>query len=179
MMGLPCSSPYAPFSTVYTLPMFSISLEKGTGIVTSVPSDSPDDYMSLMDLKNKAEWRAKLGIKDEWIMPFEVVPIIDIPGWGDRAAETVCKQLKVASAKDAEKLAQAKGEVYLKGFTDGVMTVEAWKGQKVKDVKPLIRDELIAKGLALKYAEPENKVAFYPDPMARPKACPTAFLDQP
>jgi len=25
----------------------------GTGIVTSVPSDSPDDYAALRDLKNK------------------------------------------------------------------------------------------------------------------------------
>lgn len=158
MMGLPLSSPYAPFPTVYTLPMTTISMEKGTGIVTSVPSDSPDDYQSLMDLKKKPEWRAKLGIKDEWIMPFEVVPIIDIPGFGDRAAETICKELKIQSQKDQENLAKAKAEVYLKGFTDGVMVVEEWKGQKVKDVKPIIRQKLLDENLGLKYAEPENKV---------------------
>ncbi len=28
-------------------------MTKGTGIVTSVPSDSPDDYATLRDLKNK------------------------------------------------------------------------------------------------------------------------------
>ena len=31
--------------------MLSILMTKGTGIVTSVPSDSPDDYASLRDLK--------------------------------------------------------------------------------------------------------------------------------
>lgn len=31
--------------------MLTIKEDKGTGIVTSVPSDSPDDYAALMDLK--------------------------------------------------------------------------------------------------------------------------------
>lgn len=47
-------------------------------------------------------------------MPFEVVPIIDIPGYGDKAAQLVCEQLKVQSQNDTAKLAEAKGMVYLK-----------------------------------------------------------------
>jgi leucyl-tRNA synthetase len=30
--------------------MHSIKMDKGTGIVTSVPSDSPDDWATLRDL---------------------------------------------------------------------------------------------------------------------------------
>jgi leucyl-tRNA synthetase len=26
-------------------------------------------------------------VADEWVMPFEVIPIIDIPGFGDMAAQ--------------------------------------------------------------------------------------------
>ncbi len=37
--------------------MLTIKEDKGTGIVTSVPSDSPDDYAALRDLKNKAPLR--------------------------------------------------------------------------------------------------------------------------
>jgi leucyl-tRNA synthetase len=33
--------------------MLSIKMDKGTGIVTSVPSDSPDDYATITDLKKK------------------------------------------------------------------------------------------------------------------------------
>lgn len=69
--------------------MLNILLDKGTGVVTSVPSDAPDDYMALHDLKSKPAFRAKLGVKDEWVMPFEVVPIINIPELGDNAAEKV------------------------------------------------------------------------------------------
>lgn len=35
------------------MPMLSATLEKGTGVVTSVPSDSPDDYAVITDIKNK------------------------------------------------------------------------------------------------------------------------------
>jgi len=31
--------------------------DKGTGVVTSVPSDSPDDWAALRDLKNKQPFR--------------------------------------------------------------------------------------------------------------------------
>jgi hypothetical protein len=47
-------------------------------------------------------------------MPFEVVPIIDIPGYGDKAAQLVCEQLKIQSQNDTAKLTEAKGMVYLK-----------------------------------------------------------------
>ena len=37
--------------------MMNISMHKGTGLVTSVPSDSPDDFAALTDLKVKKALR--------------------------------------------------------------------------------------------------------------------------
>jgi len=48
------------------------------------------------------------------------IAIIDIPGYGDLAAKTVCEELKIQSQNDREKLADAKDRVYLKGFYEGV-----------------------------------------------------------
>jgi leucyl-tRNA synthetase len=53
IMGLQLKAPLTSNAAVYALPMLTIKEDKGTGIVTSVPSDSPDDYAALMDLKNK------------------------------------------------------------------------------------------------------------------------------
>ena len=54
----------------------TISMGKGTGVVTSVPSDAPDDYVALKELKDKPLWREKFGLTAEMVEPFEVVPII-------------------------------------------------------------------------------------------------------
>ena len=45
--------------------MLSISMSKGTGIVTSVPSDSPDDYAVMMELQKKKAFREKFCLTDE------------------------------------------------------------------------------------------------------------------
>ncbi|KAG0496450.1 hypothetical protein HPP92_001141 [Vanilla planifolia] len=158
LIGLPLKAPLAFSEVIYALPMLTILTEKGTGIVTSVPSDSPDDYMALRDLKSKEALRTKFGVKDEWVLPFEVIPIIHIPEFGDKSAEKVCHDLKIKSQNDKEKLAEAKRLTYLKGFTDGKMLVGQFKGKKVNEIKSLIKTLLIEKGQAVTYSEPEKKV---------------------
>jgi len=50
LLGIGLKAPLTSYDVVYSLPMMSISMDKGTGIVTSVPSDAPDDYAALRDL---------------------------------------------------------------------------------------------------------------------------------
>lgn len=158
LMGLPLSAPNATYETVYTLPLLTISMNKGTGVVTSVPSDAPDDYISLENLKAKPDFAAKYGITKEMLDPFEVVPIIEIPGYGNASAVFMCEKLKITSFNDKAKLAQAKDETYLKGFNFGVMQVGPYAGEKVCDAKPKIKKDMIAAGQACLYFEPEGKV---------------------
>ncbi|GFY80548.1 ATP binding/leucine-tRNA ligases/aminoacyl-tRNA ligase [Actinidia rufa] len=89
LLGLPLRSPLAFNDTIHSLPMLSILTDKGTGIVTSVPSDSPDDFMSLRDLKSKPNFRAKFGLKNDWVLPFDVIPIINTPEFGDNLLRRV------------------------------------------------------------------------------------------
>ncbi|KAL7531861.1 hypothetical protein ACHAXR_004278, partial [Thalassiosira sp. AJA248-18] len=158
LLGLPLKAPNATYEKVYTLPLLTISMGKGTGVVTSVPSDAPDDYVALKALQDKPDFAAKYGITPDMVDPFEVVPIISIEGYGDASAVFICEKLGITSPNEKAKLTQAKDETYLKGFTLGVMTVGPYSGKKVSEAKPLVKDEMIAAGQAHLYFEPESKV---------------------
>lgn len=115
----------------------------GTGVVTSVPSDAPDDFAALRDLKNKEPFRKKYGIKDEMVLPYEPIPIIEVPELGNMAAIEACKKFKVNSQNDTKQLADAKELTYKLGFYQGLMLCDEFKGQKVQDVKKLVQNKLI------------------------------------
>lgn len=105
LIGIPLHAPLSQYERVYALPMLTISMQKGTGIVTSVPSDSPDDWATLRDLKQKAALRDKFGIKEEWVMPFDPIPIIEIPEFGTLSALKIVDDLKIKSQNDKDLLA--------------------------------------------------------------------------
>lgn len=158
LLAQPVESPLAYNKCVYTLPMMSIKDDKGTGVVTSVPSDSPDDYMALCDLKNKAPLRQKFNIADDMVLPFEPIPIIEVPEFGNLSAVKVCADLKIQSQNDKEKLADAKERVYLKGFYDGKMLVPEYKDKKVNEVRKPIQKLMVDNNQAILYQEPEKQV---------------------
>ncbi|KPM09989.1 leucine-tRNA ligase, cytoplasmic-like protein [Sarcoptes scabiei] len=158
ILGAKLKAPLTVHQFIYALPMLTIKEDKGTGIVTSVPSDSPDDYAALTDLKNKEALRSKYHISDEMVLPFEPVPIIFIKEYGNLSAVKICEELKIKSQNDTEKLAAAKAKIYLSGFYDGVMLVGSHKDKKVSEAKPLIQAELCSSNQAVKYMEPEKQV---------------------
>jgi len=53
LIGLPLKSPLTKHEVIYALPMLTVSISKGTGIIVSVPSDVPDDWAALTELKRK------------------------------------------------------------------------------------------------------------------------------
>ena len=127
LVGLPLSAPLCQFETVYTLPMEGVIATKGTGVVTSVPSDSPDDYITMQDLSKKAEY---YKIQKAWVDPFvPPKPIIRTPNFGDLAAAAAIEKLKIKSQKDTKQLAEAKEMVYKEGFYHGTMVVGEYTGR--------------------------------------------------
>lgn len=54
------------------------------------------------------------------MIPFDPVPIIEVPELGTLSAVAAYDKFKIQSQNDKEKLAEAKELVYLKGFYDGV-----------------------------------------------------------
>lgn len=158
LLGRQVIAPLSAYGQVYVLPMLSISASKGTGIVTSVPSNSPDDYAALRDLVDKEALRAKYGLTDAMVLPFKAVPIIETPGLGSMSAAFLVHKLKIKSQNDRDALEKAKATAYKEDFYAGRMTVGPHTGKPVSEAKGLVRDELIAAKAALPYYEPENVV---------------------
>eukprot|EP01125_Pyxidicula_operculata_P021751 TRINITY_DN8610_c0_g1_i1.p1 TRINITY_DN8610_c0_g1~~TRINITY_DN8610_c0_g1_i1.p1 ORF type:complete len:1095 (-),score=332.96 TRINITY_DN8610_c0_g1_i1:700-3957(-) len=158
LIGAAVRAPLSAYPVVYVYPLFSININKTTGVVTSVPSDSPDDCAAFRDVKSKAQLREKFGLTDDMVNPYELVPIIEIPGIGKTAAATIVDQLKIKSQNDSVQLAKAKDIVYKAGFYDGVMLVGEHAGKKVQEAKQLIKASMLASGDAAKYYEPESPV---------------------
>ncbi|CAD7949473.1 unnamed protein product [Amoebophrya sp. A25] len=173
MFGLKVKAPLTPYPYVHVLPLFSILMNKGTGVVTSVPADAPDDFAALNDWQTKPKLRDQWGIQEEWVKEFKVVNVINTPEYGDACAPVLCAQYKVESQKDKDKLKLCKEEAYKKGFYSGKMIAGPFVGVPVADAKKKTAEMLISQNEALKYYEPEKEV------MARTGVeCIVAFCDQ-
>lgn len=154
LIGSKIHAPLSVYPELRVLPMDTILPTKGTGVVTSVPSDSPDDYITSIDLHNKPEY---YKIEKDWAA-FEPVPIIKTPTYGDLTAKTLVEQLKIKSPKDKDALAQAKELAYKEGFYQGTMIIGKYEGEPVEAAKPKVREDLIAENSAFIYSEPEGLV---------------------
>ncbi|KAI2636056.1 leucyl-tRNA synthetase [Xylaria nigripes] len=162
---------HAPLSIhekgIRILPMGTVKPTKGTGVVTCVPSDSPDDYATVLDLKKKPEF---YGIQKEWVVE-DILPIIQTPT-SNLIAKHLYETMKINSPKD-QKLPEAKEIAYKEGFYSGVMAYGEFTGMPVQEAKPLVKKQLIDSGLAFNYGEPDGLVI-----SRSGDECVAAYLDQ-
>lgn len=142
------------------LPGTFIDPHRGTGIVTSVPSDAPDDYVALRELQAHEALLRKFHLDGDRIRGIEPVPIIRTPGFGSLPAKDIVERMGIASPRDRGKLEAAKAEVYKSGFYQGVMNENCgpYAGMRVEIAKEEIRKELLSKGQADTIYEPSGEV---------------------
>jgi len=148
LMGKRCKAPY----TGKMIPIFPSVLcdpNVGSGLVMSVPSDAPVDWIGLVELKKDTAARKKYGITDEMISDSAPTSIIDTPGYGPLPAVEVTKRMGIESLSDS-KLDEATKEVYKTGFHRGVMNASCgeFSGQPVEKAKDAMKEEMLASGQA-------------------------------
>ena len=91
-------APLTPYEKIPVLPLMTISMSKGTGVVTSVPSDAPDDYAAFQDiLSDNGGISTKYGIDIAALVSIKPLDIIEIPSIGVSAASLLCVQRGVKS----------------------------------------------------------------------------------
>jgi len=157
LVGCELNAPLSAMGKVRMLPMATVSMGKGTGVVTSVPSDSVDDYTNLKFLQDKEKIRNDLGVQESWVTEIEIKPIVETP-LGDLSAIAAHKKYKISSPKDTQKLLDAKDETYKGAFYQGKMLVGEFAGQMIQDCKEAIVAKLVADNFAAPFHEPDGEV---------------------
>jgi leucyl-tRNA synthetase len=134
---------------IMILPSRFVDPGVGSGIVTSVPSDAPYDWIALKELQDNRELCEKYNLDYNEVKKIKVIPIIDVPGWGDLAALKICEKMKIKS-QDDPKLEEATQIIYKEGFHKGVMNKNCGKyeGMKVIEAKDKVKFSLIKQGKA-------------------------------
>ncbi len=148
LIGRRCKAPF----TRRMIPIFPSSLcdpNVGSGLVMSVPSDAPVDWMGLVELRRDEDARKRYGITDEMLDEAKPVPIIETPGWGPLPAVEITDRMAIRSLTDP-KLEEATKEVYKTGFHKGVMNESAGKFARmpVEQAKNMMREEMLDTGQA-------------------------------
>jgi leucyl-tRNA synthetase len=148
LMGKRCRAPY----TGKMIPIFPSVLcdpNMGTGLVMSVPSDAPVDWIGLVELRKDKGAMERYGITDKMLDDAAPIPIIDTPGWGPLPAVEITEKMGIVSLTDP-KLEEATKEVYKTGFHKGVMNASCgdFAGQPVEVAKDAMREGMLATGQA-------------------------------
>jgi len=131
-------------------PASFVTAETGTGIVMSVPSHAPFDWMALKELQDGNYPGSK-----------EIKPITLISGEGipDHFAIETCKRMSIKDTKDP-KVEQATQEVYKKEFHSGKLNTLTGKyaGKTIQQAKTEIKQDFVKEKKAIVLLELINPV---------------------
>ncbi|MFH1722977.1 MAG: leucine--tRNA ligase [Candidatus Altiarchaeota archaeon] len=159
LIGKSCTAPGID-RVIPILPSDFPDPDIGTGLVTSVPSDAPYDYIALLDLQKSKSLCEKHGLNWEDIKKIEVIPIIKTEEYGDYAAIEIVKKMGIKNQLDTEKLEEATKIIYKAGFHAGVMNENcgAYAKMAVARAKDKVKQWLIDEGKASSMKEFSEKV---------------------
>lgn len=143
---------------ILILPGLFCAGNKGTGIVHSVPSDSPDDWIALQDLQRDHKFCEKYALDYRTIEQIRAIPVLDTPGYGEMPAMKLCEEFGINRQTDEKKLLEARKALYQKSFYESTMNAlyknffgKNLSGMPVKEAKEIIKKEMLEQGFELFY----------------------------
>jgi leucyl-tRNA synthetase len=148
LVGRKCIAPVI-HREILVLPAAFCDPNVGTGLVTSVPSDAPDDWIALKNIQDDPEELAMFGLNADEVRAISPIAIIDTKGWGPMPAVEIIERMGIKRSGDP-RLLDAKKEIYKAGFHTGRMNANcgAYAGMPVEKAKDEIKALMIANGEA-------------------------------
>lgn len=159
LIGKSCVNPITN-NKILILPAMFVDPDVGSGVVMSVPSHAPFDYIALEDLRKHPEQLSKYGVDPAVLKDIMPISLIELEGYGEHPAIDICKKFGIQQQSDS-RLQEATEEIYKKEFHQGVLKINTGKyaGKKVYEVKPQIIKDFTAAGTAVRiYDLPEPVV---------------------
>lgn len=153
LIGKACENPVTK-TKIPVLPSEFCDTEVATGIVVSVPSHAPYDWVGLEDLKADKKQQKKYNI-EKIVRATEPISIIAAEGFGEHPAKEVCEKLGVKSQKDTEKLKKATELLYKREFHTGICKSNCgrYAGMKVSEIKDIITEDFTDEMIVDKFWE--------------------------
>lgn len=131
------------------LPAEFVDSDFGTGIVMSVPSHAPYDWMGLHNLKEDADYAKRFGIKQDLLDRVIPISVISVPGMSEHPAIEMSSSMLISSQAETEKLDEATKEVYKREFHQGVLKASTgYSGMKVSEAKDRLIQDFVRDGFA-------------------------------
>ncbi|MEM0449497.1 MAG: leucine--tRNA ligase [Methanomassiliicoccales archaeon] len=148
LIGVHCVAPVI-HREIMVLPAGFCDPNVGTGLVTSVPSDAPDDWIALKNLQEDPVAMASFGLIEEEVKAIKPIPIIDTKGYGPLPAVELVERMGITRSGDP-RLLDAKKEIYKAGYHTGRMNSNCreFAGMEVEKAKEKIKAMMIERGEA-------------------------------
>ncbi|MDR2698464.1 MAG: leucine--tRNA ligase [Candidatus Methanoplasma sp.] len=148
MIGWMCEAPMI-HKEVPVLPASFSDPNVGSGLVTSVPSDAPDDWISLEALKKDPAFAMRYGLSESLVGSIVPVSIISIEGYGEFPAKDVIDSMGITQPGDP-RLDEAKKQVYKDGYHMGRMkdVCGPFSGMRVEEAKDKMKQAMLDAGEA-------------------------------
>lgn len=159
LVGKECANPVT-MEEVLVLPANFVDPKSATGIVMSVPSHAPYDWIALKDLLSDPKQLAKYGLKESELKKIKPISVIRTDGLGEHPAIDICEEYGIESQEDKEKLDEVTRIIYKKEFHQGVLKeiCGEYQNKPVFQAKDDLSYDFKKKGLAAEMWEPTGKV---------------------
>jgi leucyl-tRNA synthetase len=132
------------------LPAIFVNPKNATGVVMSVPSHAPFDYIALEEVKrNFMELAGEYNIRPSDVNKLEPISIITVPDYGESPAINVTERMGIHKQSDP-KLEKATKEVYSAEFHNGRMrgNTGPYASLSVQIAKEAVKKDMIQDGKA-------------------------------
>jgi leucyl-tRNA synthetase len=141
LIGKACENPVTK-TRIPVLPAEFCDPDAATGIVMSVPSHAPYDWIGLEDLKADKEQLEKYNL-EKIVQAVEPISIIAVEGFGEHPAKEMCEKIGVDSQKDEDELEKATELLYKREFHMGVCKNNCgrYAGMKVAEIKEMLIED--------------------------------------